>query len=253
MQAALESPFFGFEPCMHMAHILPHPEREQLVVDAMLEVNAEKRQKILHKIFDGFAATADFPGIMFIGDLMDMYPDAKIVLNQRKNGAVWAKSITESLAFFGTWPYLAMTLLWKTDRLHYRLHRVAAQVSKRTFGGPWGFTPEFYDMYNAWVRDEAAKRGRPVLEFTPDMGLTPLAEFLGKGDPPATAKFPHLNDAATIAVLRRILVTRGIVSWIALGGVLWAGWRFGPGLILTALGKLQGFALMGMKWPTPPL
>jgi hypothetical protein len=138
------------------------------------------------------------------------------------------------MGFFRHWPYLAICFLWKTDHLLYQTLQVLPQACERKFGFRWAHTPEFYDRYNAWVRQEAEKRGRPVLEFTADMGLAPLAGFLGKGEPPMGEKFPHLNDAATIALLKRILVARGLISWAALGGALWASWEFGLGLVLKA-------------------
>ena len=85
VQAALESPYLDFNPSMHMAHVAPHAHREQLVIDAMQEENRERRHKLLHQLFDGYAATSDFPGWAFVDDLMDMYPEAKVVLNQRKS------------------------------------------------------------------------------------------------------------------------------------------------------------------------
>jgi hypothetical protein len=71
LQAALESSYLGFSPSMHMARVVPHADRAQLVIDALREKDRCRRQKILHQIFDGFAATCDFPGVMFIDDLMD--------------------------------------------------------------------------------------------------------------------------------------------------------------------------------------
>lgn len=71
----------------HMVHIIPSPRFSKLVIQALQETDKARRHKILHQIFDGFRATTDFPGVWFIDDLMDMYPEAKIVLNQREGGA----------------------------------------------------------------------------------------------------------------------------------------------------------------------
>lgn len=72
LQAALEGPVINLSPCMHMAHVAPHPDRLKLCLEAMAEqADATKRQDILRQLFTGYAATADFPGIMFPDDLMD--------------------------------------------------------------------------------------------------------------------------------------------------------------------------------------
>jgi hypothetical protein len=47
---------------------------------------------VLHKLFDRYGATRDFPGLVFVDDLMDMFPTARIILNQRALGEVWAVS-----------------------------------------------------------------------------------------------------------------------------------------------------------------
>jgi hypothetical protein len=89
LQAALESPQLGYAPCMHMTHIAPFVDQLNLVLAALREEDRECRQKIPHKIFDGYAATADFPGVAFIDDLMDMYPMRRSFLtggSRVKNG-----------------------------------------------------------------------------------------------------------------------------------------------------------------------
>lgn len=86
-QAALES--LGYTPCLHMAEILPHPERTQLLLDIVSETtDTARRQKLLHRLVDGYAAVADLPVVFNTPDLMDMYPDVRVVLNQRPSGAV---------------------------------------------------------------------------------------------------------------------------------------------------------------------
>ncbi|KAM5356818.1 hypothetical protein ACJ41O_003464 [Fusarium nematophilum] len=241
LQAALESDILNLGPCMHMAHIAPHADREQLVIDAVNEADAAKRQKILHKVFDGYAASCDFPGWVFVSDLMDMYPDAVIVLNKRKSGQVWADSIGDSLRFFGTRWYYLPTFPWKTDRLHYRIHQAVYSWARRVFGHMDLYSAEFYDRFNERVHEEARKRGREVLEWQASDGWGPLCKFLGKEEPRDKRAFPHLNDSKQMKILKTILLVRGAVAWAALVGVAWTGWRFGPEL----LGKLWPLENLG--------
>lgn len=86
-QAALER--LGYTPCLHMAEILPHPERTQLLHDIVSETaDTARRQKLLHRLVDGYAAVADMPVVFNTPDFMDMYPDVRVVLNQRPSGAI---------------------------------------------------------------------------------------------------------------------------------------------------------------------
>jgi hypothetical protein len=224
VQAALESATVGFAPSMHMAHIAPHADREQMVIDAMLEEDRERRHKLLHRLFDGYGATSDFPGVMFVDDLMDMYPDAVVILNQRKSGQVWADSINNSLVFFGSKTYLFIAFLIQTDRLHYQMHQVAYKFWKKKFGVERSelFTAKFYEIYNNWVRQEAAKRGKRLLEFQVENGWKPLCEFLGKTPPTADVPFPRLNDQRTMNIIKTIIIGRGLLAWSGLAATLYA-------------------------------
>ncbi|KAK4063336.1 uncharacterized protein Triagg1_9487 [Trichoderma aggressivum f. europaeum] len=233
LQAALESPHLGFFPCMHMAHVMPSNERAEIVLKAMQERDKEKRQALLHKIFDGYQATTDFPGFWFLDDLMDMYPDALLVLNQRKGGdKSWLQSWNSSIAFFRTWTYLLLCLPVKNDRLHWLLHREAKnQITER-----WRTNDldGFYDVYQKQVLDEAKRRNRKILVWTAEDGWGPLCEFLGK-DVPKDEPFPWVNDAATMKLIQRILVARGLASWLAIFGSVYAAWKYGPSLLQSRL------------------
>ncbi|KAM0426312.1 hypothetical protein ACHAPT_008352 [Fusarium lateritium] len=169
LQAALESDVLYLGPCMHMAHIAPHVDREQIIIDALNEEDAEKRQKLLHRVYDGYASACDFPGWAFVPDLMDMYPDAVVVLNQRKSSQTYA---------------------WVLRR----------------FGITSMFSAEFYERYNDWVREEAKKRGKRVLEWQATDGWEPLCAFIGKEPPKDKRALPHLNDANQMTLVKRILV-----------------------------------------------
>ncbi|KAJ8128828.1 hypothetical protein O1611_g4806 [Lasiodiplodia mahajangana] len=254
LKEAFESEWLDCYPAMHMAGVVPWPEKSQLVIDALYEENTQKRRKILHSLFDGYAAICgenlcagrelfaselgrqhrfnasniriDFPGVAFIDDLMDMYPNAKIILNQRSDASLWAKSLDDTLMFFSSWTYRITTFLSKMNRLHARMHLAAFDLSKRKIG--IGRTRDletykiWYKEYNRFVRDEARWRGRPVLEWEPRDGWAPICEFLGRPAPPETVAFPHANDRWEMQQLKIFLVSLGLLYWALLGVGVWA-------------------------------
>ncbi|KAH7034980.1 uncharacterized protein B0I36DRAFT_86380 [Microdochium trichocladiopsis] len=238
IQEAFESKWLDLGPSMHMAHVYPHTDRGELILAAIHEKDRATRQKMVRKLFDGHAASADFPGICFIEDLMDMYPDAPVVLNQRESPEAWAKSFGDSLSFFYSLPYRVATLLWKQDRLQSRMARECNAYFAERFGpnpetGDRTMTNNtaWYAAYNDMVRRAAKARGRPLLEWQPRDGWVPLCEFLGRPAPPADVPFPKVNDQKTIRILKAILVARGLLSWAALAGVFYAGSLYAPGLV----------------------
>ncbi|KAI1776440.1 hypothetical protein F4818DRAFT_380566 [Hypoxylon cercidicola] len=231
LQAALESEWLGYGPCMHMAHTVPWPERSQMVIDALYEPDREKRHKILYKLFAGFASQSDLPGIAFTDDLMDMFPDAKIILNQRQDAHAFAKSVEGSIAFFHTWPYILSTILLKSDRLHWKIHFGVYKMFNQKLGtGIWDYDTlvDLYGKYNNWIKEEAKKRNRPVLEWQPHEGWEPICKFLGKPVPPPEVPFPHINDHKEMQRLKVIVVARGLLAWAGLGVAVYAGVKYGP-------------------------
>ncbi|KAJ5919403.1 hypothetical protein N7466_010346 [Penicillium verhagenii] len=227
MQAAMESEQINCHPSMHMAHIAPNIARSNLVLQAMQEPNTERRQKLLYELFDGFQATSDFPGCAVIDDLMDMYPDAKIVLNLRPGGGPsWVKSI-KALHWAKDTSYYVLTFLWKTDRNLHAMWLIYVQMCMRKFGLAEDevFTTKHYDAHNAWVHAEATRRGREVLEHEPKDGWEPICQFLGK-ETPENEPYPHRNDAAEVRMIKRILYARGIVSWLVLIGTTYGAARW---------------------------
>ena len=220
MQAAFESKHLALSPTMHMEHMIPHANRLQMAITMLHEQDAPHRQAILHQIFDGFVASADFPGCVFLPDLMGMYADAKIILNQRESGETWAKSMSETIVFFTTWWYRITCFPVKTDRLLYHMIQDCCKVWAERSGVPANevlTSPAFYRFHNDWVREKARKRGKKVLEFQPKDGWMPVCKFLGIETVP-DEPFPRLNDKTTMDFVKRIMVTRGLLAWAALGG-----------------------------------
>ncbi|OAR02520.1 hypothetical protein LLEC1_01290 [Akanthomyces lecanii] len=227
MQAAFDSKHLGLAPCMHFAHIAPNPQRGDIVLAALREENAERRHKLLYTLFNGFLAASDMPPCLFADDLMDMYPNAKIVLNKRPGGGPrWVPSV-QLLKFAASPVYRALCFLWKTDRNIAAMWDEIEVVYKKklalTSAELW--TAKHYDAHNAWVHAEAAKRGRDVLEFEPQDGWEPLCTLLGKPTP-MDEPFPHLNDASEVRKIVRILYVRGAISWLALGAAVYGVTRW---------------------------
>ncbi|KAJ5167996.1 uncharacterized protein N7482_003590 [Penicillium canariense] len=222
LQAALEE--LGFDPCLHMAQIIPHADRQQLLLDAEHEKDPRRRQKLIHQLVDGYAAVCDMPAIFFLSDLMDLFPDAKVVLSVRPRPDTWAKSCFDSLSFFFTRQFYWIGFWWKTDRLWYQLNMHILDWCKEKHGETDIFTGALYERYNESVRKLAQDRGREVLEFKAEDGWRPLCEYLDKDIP--NAEFPRVNEKRTFAIIKGIVVTKGLLTWAAVGGIAWFGGRY---------------------------
>ncbi|KAF4454402.1 hypothetical protein F53441_3028 [Fusarium austroafricanum] len=221
MQAAFEK--IGFGPCMHMAEILPHPSRLRTFIAALREQNTETRAKLVKQLIHGHRSICDLPVVYFTPDMMDLYPDAKVVLNQRPDPEVWAQSARDSFGFFFSPWFYWVGLLWSTDRMWYTLNMEAIKMGKEKYSTNDIFTGHMYSMYNEDVLAEAKKRNREVLQFKAEDGWEPLCKFLGKDIP--DEPFPRLNEKETFRMVRNIFIAKGILSWAALFGATWGAWK----------------------------
>ncbi|KAJ5971227.1 uncharacterized protein N7479_001145 [Penicillium vulpinum] len=228
LQAALEELNMG--PCLHMAQIIPHSSQQELLIAATYTKDAATRQKQLYTLISGYAAVCDMPAVFFLPDLMDMYPDARVILTTRPSAETWAESCGQSLRFFFTGIFAVLGFLWKTERLWYRLNMRILVWGKEKFGEEVDiFSTVVYDRYNELVRGVVTERGGKILEFKAEDGWEPLCEFLGRDIP--VKKFPRVNERETFAFIKRVLIVKGVVSWIALGGLVWLGWMYGLALV----------------------
>ena len=87
-KVALE--MLGFQPCYHMVNVLMDLDLAPQWREA-LDGNADWDQ-----IFGGFEATVDWPGSFFTKELIEVYPDAKVLLSVR-DGQAWAKSMRDTI------------------------------------------------------------------------------------------------------------------------------------------------------------
>ncbi|KGO57992.1 hypothetical protein PEX1_023020 [Penicillium expansum] len=235
LQAALEE--LNLTPCLHMAQIIPHTSRQELLIATTHIKDTATRQKQLHTLVSGYAAVCDMPAIFFLSDLMDMYPDARVILTTRPNAETWAESCRESLGFFFTRWFAVLGLLWGTERLWYRLNMRILEWCRERFGAEEDiFSLGLYERYNEFVREVVRERGKELLEFKAENGWGPLCAFLGR-EVPGT-DFPRVNERKTFAFIKRVLVLKGVVSWMVLGGSAWLAWRYGLALFLYLVASL---------------
>lgn len=191
----------------------------------------ERRREMLGRLFAGFNASSDLPGMAFVGDLLEMYPGVKVVLNKRQSAREWAKS-ADVLRFFSTWTYAVVCGLIPLCRWHRYTYWEYEKMAKRRFGKDTDiWAPEYYHRHNQWVKEVCREKGVECLEWEASMGWEPLCKFLGVEVP--KEKFPVSNETKDLLAIKPWLVKMGLASWVAalavVGGVWFAArWYFGP-------------------------
>lgn len=178
LKFALEQ--LGFGPCYHMMEVFPRPHHVGEWAKA-----ARGEAIDWDKLFEGFAATVDWPSTHFWRDLMRKYPDAKIIHSEREPELWWksfSQTIQEGIAGDAPPPmreWLDMVKLIITDQTFH------GDMSKEN-------VLKVYNAHNAEVKRTvpAAKR----LDFDPKQGWPPLCKFLCV--PVPATDFPNVNTTA---------------------------------------------------------
>ena len=239
---AFESPHLNLAPVLHGRRIVPSMDLLQLTVDIMKETDTARRHKMTRQLCSGCRCALDWPICLLAGDLMDLYPNAKFLLNHRpgpttSRAKAWAKSFQQAIGFYGTNTYFWLGRLLKSMRVHYQMCAGSYDALARPdlklvepgagFGLDWG-NSEFYDRYYDWIRSEAKRREITILEWEPSMGWLPLCDFLGKQPPETGTPFPFANDSKEMKFAERVVKGVGAASWVFLGMGVYSLFRFGP-------------------------
>ena len=164
----------GFTPCHHMVEVFMHPESVPLWIDA------QNGKGDWDAIFSGYQSMVDHPGCIHWRELMDFYPDAK-VLHTLRDPDKWFDS-TQATIF-----------------------------DPNRSGPPGGPMKTFFEQLHAWyggdIHDrafmtdffrrhtEAVIAGVPkdrLLVFEVAQGWAPLCAFLGVSIP--ETPFPRENS-----------------------------------------------------------
>ena len=192
LKHALEE--LGYNKCHHMMEVIENPP--QLVYWKEMEKN---RTTDFDAMTNGYAAVVDFPGALYYKELMQKYPDAKVVLTVRPPEK-WYKSASDTIYDLPRGPKRLMMKIvgmFKPEVAHM------ANIFDYVDNAIWGhlFKGKFTDKefaiktFNDWT--EEVKRTVPkekLLVFEVAQGWQPLCDFLNK--PMPATPFPRVNDTA---------------------------------------------------------
>lgn len=172
LKLALEQ--LGFGPCHHMVEVFTHPESVPLWMDAGAGAPD------WDAVFAGYQSMVDFPGCKFWRELMDFYPDAK-VLHSVRDPQRWFES-TQATIFAPGGPvdlaegpmgeFFAMVTSEYRGRLHDR-----------------DFMVDCFNRHTEAVL--AAVPKDRLLVFEASQGWEPLCGFLGA--PVPETPYPREN------------------------------------------------------------
>jgi hypothetical protein len=185
LKIALEQ--LGFGPTYHMSEVFQHPEHIPL-----WQAAGEGKPVAWDQLFAGYESAVDWPASAFYRELMDLYPDAKVILTVR-DAERWHESGRNTIFPEREWGpdddvspemrehgRMVQTLLWDgifDGRVLDRAHAV--------------------EVFNRHIQtvQELVPPDR-LLVYDVAEGWEPLSAFLGV-PVPVGQEYPHLNDTAS--------------------------------------------------------
>lgn len=217
LKSALE--MLGFKHCYHMMEVMRHPSHVKVWLAA-----ADGEPVDWESLFAGFEAAADFPSSVYYKEMMQAFPEAK-VLHSVRDPQRWYESTLETIYQADKLPAWAMRWLPFVGPMSRMINKA---IWDGLFSGKFkerDFAIKFFDEYTQDViRSVPAER---LLIFDVKQGWEPLCEFLDV--PVPDVPFPHLNDRKTMG---RMLGLLRMARWLAPAAVI--------GMIGTTIWLLAG-------------
>lgn len=187
LKAALEQ--LGVGPCYHMVEVL-WGDTSRL---GLWQAAANGEAVDWKRVFDGFESTVDWPGCTFWEPLMEVFPEAKVLLTVRDPEA-WYESARNTI-------YASLIAGQKGELKEGNeeppspeaFQMISTLMWQGTFHGKFedkAYAIERFDEHNAAVRSGVPAE-RLVVHEVKD-GWRPLARMLGVPEP--QTEFPRLND-----------------------------------------------------------
>ena len=158
--AAME--ILGFGPSFHFTEVVYNPEcapilqrllqafrmtDSRFVPKSKEELDAMKDQ--LKDLFRGYKSTFDTPACLFVPELMELYPHAKVLLSMRDSDSAWYKSVQDNLSVMGKWWYMLLTLPMGRKPI-LELGSQCFNVIERYSQG--NSRKENHSLHNQWIR-----------------------------------------------------------------------------------------------------
>ncbi|MBC3840330.1 sulfotransferase family protein [Streptacidiphilus sp. 4-A2] len=195
LQIALEQ--LGLGPCYHMLEIIRHADhlpRWQRALDAA--------QPDWEDVFTGYRSSVDWPGCAFWRELVETFPEAKVVLTVR-DPEEWYASVKRTIFASGgedDAPALPPGGL-SPEAMEFAGFMGGRLLPRIMDDGRGGRLDEAgkEQAIEAFLRhNEEVRRVVPadrLLEYQVGEGWEPLCDFLGV--PVPQGSFPHVNDSAS--------------------------------------------------------
>ncbi|QDI04563.1 hypothetical protein E4A48_13480 [Xanthomonas cerealis pv. cerealis] len=177
----------GFGPCYHATEVAANMRTALPLWNA-----AERGTPDWPAIFAGYRSSTDHPGCYYWRQLIEAYPQAKVVLTVRDPDS-WFESVTQTILV----PGRKSTFLGPEGEAF-------SSFLRQQFGGRNDDRASMIEYFTRWNREVVATvPAERLLVFSAKQGWAPLCAFL---DVPVPAQaYPHLHARPRLRWFKRVL------------------------------------------------
>ncbi|EHK20088.1 uncharacterized protein TRIVIDRAFT_155537 [Trichoderma virens Gv29-8] len=200
--------------------------REDAYVKLWCDVFANRNNKpvlmkLLREATAGFVAVTDAPATAFIAELVELYPDAKVVLVTRDPDRWYNSMQTLIKGGIGSMSVLKV-ILWPCPGWRWAPRWLKhLEKTRCSFHAVMLIFSDSILIHNEWVRNTVPKERLLTMELKE--GWEPLAKFLDK--PVPDEPFPHANDGEAMEKFAKGVFRTAILIWLGiLGGTSLLAW-----------------------------
>ena len=215
----------GF-PCYHMVEVMENKANKSHLDFWLKVANDEPGQQYdWSQVFEHYTATVDYPASCVWQELLQTYPDAKVVLTQHPRGAgSWYASTIDTIYFTeSSWQFKVLKLLTPFAR---KMGNMCSKlIWQRTLKGTMEDRDKALAQYQYHIDEVKAKvPTEQLLIYSVDQGWEPLCTFLGI--PVPDTEFPNVNDRAEIKKAIKGMMM-GAYALLGVGAILLFGIIYG--------------------------
>ncbi|KAK5797618.1 hypothetical protein VI817_003909 [Penicillium citrinum] len=175
---------------------------------ARTEPDRSTALNLMENELNGYAAITDCPGGQLVPELMELYPNAKVICTVR-DPVKWEKSLDQVRGITLMW-FIQGILLPLPGMRHFISYCTLLRDQWVRIYGEDVPTRQTYFRHISWLK-EVVPSDRLVFFDVRD-GWEPLCEALGK-EIPKDLPFPHVNDGDAIGEVARFHIRRGLTRW----------------------------------------
>jgi Sulfotransferase domain len=181
-------------------------------------------------ILSKYTAAVDNPACCVWRELMEAYPEAKVLLTLHPRGPeAWYESTIDTIYFTeNRWQFKVLKLvapfIRKMGDMSHKL------IWQRNHKGTMNDRGRAIAEYEQHIEDvKAAVPANKLLIFTVDQGWEPLCKFLGV--PVPAEPFPNVNDRAQV---KKVIAGMAVGAYVtlAIGAIILAGLVYGATRLL---------------------